>query len=114
MNETIPLERMRPDEIERLKIRHTNRDGSAEVLTSKAWAHITLQDATIARLESEVARKGAAIRLAHALVWEARLFNGYSGGPLHQPAAEQIEHMLEELRWPPRAALTAQGPKDDQ
>ena len=61
MNETIPLERMRPDEIERLKIRHTNRDGSAEVLTSKAWAHITLQDATIARLEAEVDTFTAAV-----------------------------------------------------
>jgi hypothetical protein len=66
MSETIPLERMRPDEIARLKIRYTNRDGSAEVLCSKAWAHIQLQDATIASLRAEVARKDAALTLAVA------------------------------------------------
>jgi capsule polysaccharide export protein KpsE/RkpR len=54
MSGTIPLERMTPEEIARLKLRYSNRDGSAEVLTSKAWAHIQLQDATIARLESEL------------------------------------------------------------
>jgi len=64
MSETIPLERMRPDEISRLKIRYTNRDGSAEVLCSKAWAHIQLQDATIASLRAEVARKDAALEKA--------------------------------------------------
>jgi hypothetical protein len=68
MSETIPLERMRPDEIARLKIRYTNRDGSAEVLCSKAWAHIQLQDATIASLRAEVARKDAALKMARAHV----------------------------------------------
>ena len=50
MSGGIPMERMTPEEIARLKLRCTNRDGSAEVLTSKAWAHITLQDAEIEKL----------------------------------------------------------------
>jgi hypothetical protein len=61
MSEAIPLERMTPEEIARLKLRYTNRNGSAEVLTSKAWAHVQLQDAEIARLKAEVARKDAAL-----------------------------------------------------
>jgi len=56
MSVAIPLERMTPEEIARLKLRYTNRNGSAEVLTSKAWAHVQLQDAEIARLRAEVER----------------------------------------------------------
>ena len=52
MSGGIPMERMTPEEIARLKLRCTNRDGSAEVLTSKAWAHITLQDAEIEKLRA--------------------------------------------------------------
>lgn len=52
MSGGIPMERMTPEEIARLKLRCTNRDGSAEVLTSKAWAHITLQDAENAKLRA--------------------------------------------------------------
>ena len=54
MSDGIPMERMTPEEIARLKLRYTNRDGSAEVLCSKAWAHITLQGAEITRLTAEV------------------------------------------------------------
>jgi hypothetical protein len=80
MSETIPLERMRPDEIARLKIRYTNRDGSAEVLCSKAWAHIQLQDATIASLRAEVARKDAALEwYASPEAWTADQVEGPNG-----------------------------------
>jgi hypothetical protein len=50
----ISMERMTPEEIARLKLRYTNRDGSAEVLCSKAWAHISLQDGDITRLTARV------------------------------------------------------------
>ena len=98
MSETIPLERMRPDEIARLKIRYTNRDGSAEVLCSKAWAHIQLQDATIASLRAEVAR----LREGMSLIKQSALDRlrmddeivslvDYYSATLASPAAEKGE-----------------------
>lgn len=57
------MEHMFPEEIARLKLRYMSRDGSAEVLCSKAWAHITLQDAEIARLKTEVSNLRGTVRL---------------------------------------------------
>ena len=48
------MERMTPEEIDRLKLRYNNRDGSAEVLCSKAWAHIMLQVDEISCLTARV------------------------------------------------------------
>lgn len=61
MSGWLPMEHMTSEEIARLKLRYTNRDGSAEVLCSKAWAHITLQDAEIARLTAENEKLRAAL-----------------------------------------------------
>jgi hypothetical protein len=111
MSEIIFVERMEKRWASRSKKAIGNIDQSRLLELARKGAEAATE---IARLKEEVKRQDAAIRLAHALVWEARLFNGYSGGPLHQPAAEQIERMLEELRWPPRAALnTAQEKTDD-
>lgn len=41
------------------------------------------------RAETEKLRR--ALRDAHHLIWEARLFKGYYGGPLHTPFAEKVE-----------------------
>jgi hypothetical protein len=62
---SIPLERMKPEEIERLKIRRFNRDGSAELLCSKAWAHIALQQTEINALRTMIGAVAALPNFAH-------------------------------------------------
>ena len=69
MSGGIPMERMTPEEIARLKLRCTNRDGSAEVLTSKAWAHITLQDAEIEKLRADIAYADTHAAKVESLLW---------------------------------------------
>ena len=69
MSDGIPIERMTPEEIARLKLRYTNRDGSTEVLTSKAWAHITLQDAEIKKLRADIAYADAHAAKVESLLW---------------------------------------------
>ena len=69
MSGGIPMERMTPEEIACLKLRCTNRDGSAEVLTSKAWAHITLQDAEIEKLRADIAYADTHAAKVESLLW---------------------------------------------
>ena len=69
MSDGIPMERMTPEEIARLKLRYTNRDGSTEVLCSKAWAHITLQGAEIEKLRADIAYADAHAAKVESLLW---------------------------------------------
>ena len=69
MSGGIPMERMTPEEIARLKLRCTNRDGSAEVLCSKAWAHITLQGAEIEKLRADIAYADTHAAKVESLLW---------------------------------------------
>jgi len=101
MSRTIPLERMTPEEIARLKLRYSNRDGSAEVLTSKAWAHIQLQDATIARLESELSDALTDLNTARQ--------DNASFGPEFKRLKAEVERLREATRW----RFLKDAPKDD-
>ena len=62
-------ERMTLEDIERLRLRYINRNGSVEALCSKAWTEITAQAEEITRLRAENERLRAALEVIAATTY---------------------------------------------
>jgi GTPase involved in cell partitioning and DNA repair len=93
---------MTPEDIERLRLRHINRNGSVEVLCSKAWAEITAQAEDITRLRTEVER------LREALNADPQTLRLHLG----EMTAQEMRTLKAGFQWVSnRAALTQGGEK---
>ena len=64
-------------------------DGTLIRACEVTFGYLEKQDDRIEKLE-------AALREAYTLLWKARLYRGYEGGPLSEPIAEMIERNCRE------------------